>query len=109
MRHDQHCADLELDAQPTAPFMIFGCAKGLAAIAGPFVAAALHPKSAADDHSAGSGGWSGYSFTGMFSELLLRDQLIETCSDDHFRREWHGRVRGLVGHSPGFPQEKYEV
>ncbi|VDB83131.1 unnamed protein product [Peniophora sp. CBMAI 1063] len=53
------------NAQPTAPFMIFGCAKGLAAIAGPFVAAALHPKSALEDHSAGAGGWSGYGFTAI--------------------------------------------
>ncbi|KZV74992.1 MFS general substrate transporter [Peniophora sp. CONT] len=52
-------------AQATTPFMIFGCAKGLASITGPFIAAALHPKSASDELSAGSGGWSGYGFTAI--------------------------------------------
>ncbi|VDB83130.1 unnamed protein product [Peniophora sp. CBMAI 1063] len=52
-------------AQATSPFLMFSTAKGLAAITGPFIAAALHPKSASNDHEAGSGGWSGYGFTAM--------------------------------------------
>ena len=53
---------------------MFSCAKGLAAITGPFIAAALHPKSALDDHEAGPGGWSGYGFTGA-AVVMLRDGL----------------------------------
>ncbi|VDB95878.1 unnamed protein product [Peniophora sp. CBMAI 1063] len=33
-------------ARAIAPFMLFACAKGLAAKPGPFIVAALHPKSA---------------------------------------------------------------
>ncbi|VDC01694.1 unnamed protein product [Peniophora sp. CBMAI 1063] len=51
--------------QSTAIFMAFSCAKGLAAITGPFVAAALHPKTVSDQDRAGSGGWAGYGFTAM--------------------------------------------
>ncbi|VDB93434.1 unnamed protein product [Peniophora sp. CBMAI 1063] len=51
--------------QAIAPFMLFACAKGLAAITGPFIAAALHPKSASLHPVANAGGWSGYGFTAM--------------------------------------------
>ncbi|KZV70078.1 MFS general substrate transporter [Peniophora sp. CONT] len=53
------------NTQSTPIFMAFSCAKGLAAITGPFIAAALHPKSVSDQHSAGSGGWAGYGFTAI--------------------------------------------
>ncbi|KZV70087.1 MFS general substrate transporter [Peniophora sp. CONT] len=52
-------------AQSTPVFMSFSCAKGLAAITGPFIAAALHPKGVSDQHTAGSGGWAGYGFTAI--------------------------------------------
>ena len=45
--------------------MLFACAKGLAAITGPFIAAALHPKSASENPTANASGWSGYGFTAM--------------------------------------------
>lgn len=48
--------------------MCFAAVKGVSAIIGPLVAAALHPKKLAGTVlTAGRGGWGGYGFTGSFS------------------------------------------
>lgn len=46
--------------------MALGIFKGVSAITGPLIAAALHPKPLGTLQS-GRGGWGGYGFTGMFS------------------------------------------
>lgn len=46
--------------------MSFAAVKGLSAVIGPLIAAALHPKKASGATlSTGRGGWGGYGFTGI--------------------------------------------
>ncbi|KAF8316847.1 hypothetical protein DL93DRAFT_2165957 [Clavulina sp. PMI_390] len=54
-------------SRPTSDvFMFLAATKGVSAIVGPLIAAALHPKKASSGHlTAGRGGWGGYGFTGI--------------------------------------------
>jgi len=56
--------------------MCFAIVKGLSAIAGPLIAAALHPKYLESEApKPGRGGWGGYGFNGISS---VRDQATRT-------------------------------
>lgn len=72
-------ASAEVDASQTPiVFMFFAIAKGLSAITGPLVAAALHPKKLGSAESGGGGGvrysgrggWGGFGFTGECRSLI---------------------------------------
>ncbi|KAI0048508.1 MFS general substrate transporter [Auriscalpium vulgare] len=56
-------------SQPFSPFAFFAIAKGLAAVFGPFIAAALHPvridNISASKLGPGKHGWAGYGFTSI--------------------------------------------
>ena len=56
-------------AHSTSPFLSFAFVKGLAAITGPFIAAALHPDRVGERSEPSASGWAGYGFTGALYNL----------------------------------------
>ncbi|CAK5269846.1 unnamed protein product [Mycena citricolor] len=59
--------------QASSPFFFFAAAKGLAAISGPFISAALHPKNG----SVLPASWAGYGFTTM--EIFVGSMMFGTA------------------------------
>jgi hypothetical protein len=72
----------EPGAQPSIVFSLFAAVKGLSAITGPLIAAALHPKKLAQQEllRSGQGGWGGFGFNGVPHLLESSQSLSQRVS-----------------------------
>lgn len=74
-----------IEIQSSMVFMCFAIMKGVSAVVGPLVAAALHPKKLGNALKMGRGGWGGYGYTGRLN--TRQSQAVIDCSI--FCRNYH--------------------